>query len=266
MLPSNSLCWSFWEQQCIWKELHMSWWSATFGHIGGQSFWHLLLHLKGRNKSMEDSTKGDWNLFYWAHTTSSQTAIYRLLNWLKGAVWVKSTTITLQVQHDEYTWCQRSHSSHNTISLVHKQSTLQHYLGVDVKLDVFGCEHAVHQAFIPLLYFAVGWASAWSLFVFSTAGEAVCLSSGHTSGDRHRQLVRKMLCERKTTASKHSELKWPVSAKWYSGRNLRHSACFLKVCNSAASSAPVRALKEQPWHRWVRWGEKRQGTEDRTWK
>lgn len=68
---------------------------SWFGHMGGQSFWHLLLHLKGRNKSTEDSTEGDWNLFYWAHTTSSQTTIYRLLNWLKGVVWVKSTTVTV---------------------------------------------------------------------------------------------------------------------------------------------------------------------------
>lgn len=48
-------------------------------YMGQQSFWHLLLHSqgrKGRNKWLEHSTKGDWNLFYWPRTTSSHRHLF----------------------------------------------------------------------------------------------------------------------------------------------------------------------------------------------
>lgn len=128
------------------------------------------------------------------------------------------------------------HSINKTADLPwHLQTKRQHYL------DLWA-----------VLYFAVGWTSVWSFSVFSAAGEAVCLSSGQRSEIREGYQWKNQPGDENwmhlmRTVSWGDG--WPVLPKWYSGGNLRHSACFLKVSNSDGSSAPVRASKGQPWNR-----------------
>ena len=158
---------------------------------------------------------------------------------------------------------------HNTT--VYQCTCRSHYNTTEYMLSGVcrGCVQAVHRAITPLRSallrrglsiglvllcvlcircssYPVIWAQIWN-------GKEMI------SKNKNKTKQNKNVHEKKSTLIFFTENvqswndSWPEPPKWYSGRNLRHSACFLKISSSDGSRAPVRAFKQSS-QTIIKWG------------